>query len=133
MTLSGKVAVVTGGSRGIGRGIVEALAREGAAIVIAARGQEALDQTVAELTESGADALGVRTDVTDSEQIRALRQQAIDAFGRVDILVNNAGSSYVAPLLMAKDDKWWEVVEINLKSTYLCTKTFLRDMVKAKS
>jgi len=133
MTLSGKVALVTGGSRGIGLGIAEALMAEGASIVIAARGQENLDQSVAELTKTGASVLGVRTDVTDSEQVRALRKQVNDTFGCVDILVNNAGSSYVAPLLLAKEDKWWDVIEINLKSTYLCTKTFLRDMVKAKS
>ncbi|MEM7043888.1 MAG: glucose 1-dehydrogenase [Pseudomonadota bacterium] len=133
MTLSGKVALVTGGSRGIGRGIADALADEGASIVIAARGQEALDQAVGELEERGMRALGLRTDVTDAEQVKALRRQAIEAFGKVDILVNNAGASYIAPLLMAKDDRWWEVVEINLKSTYLCTKTFLRDMVRAKS
>lgn len=135
--LSGKVALVTGGSRGIGRGIAAALANQGASIVIAARGREALEIAVAELegegTPKGVSVLGVPTDVTDADQVKALRRQAMDAFGRVDILVNNAGSSYIAPLLMARDDKWWEVVEINLKSTYLCTKTFLRDMVRAKS
>lgn len=133
MTLSGKVAVVTGGSRGIGRGIALALADQGASIVIAARGRDALDDTLAALAGKKVETLAVRTDVTDGEQVKALRRQAVEAFGKTDILVNNAGSSYVAPLLLADDDKWWEVVEINLRSTYLCTRTFLRDMVKAKA
>lgn len=136
--LAGKVALVTGGSRGIGRGIASALANQGASIVITARGKEALDQAAAELEGDGAakgtGVLAVPADVTDAEQVKALRRQAMEAFGgRVDILVNNAGASYIAPLLMAKDDKWWQVVEVNLKSTYLCTKAFLRDMVRAKS
>ena len=133
MSLSGKVALVTGGSRGIGRGIALALASEGASVVIAARGQAALDDAAAEMASSGAEVLTVRTDVTDSEQICILRRRVMEEFGKVDVLVNNAGTSYIAPILMAKDDRWWEVVEFNLKSTYVCTKTFLRDMVRAKS
>ena len=133
MTLSGKVALVTGGSRGIGRGIAEALADQGATVILAARGQEALDDAISALAEKGVDTLAVRTDVTDADQLKALRRRANEAFGKVDILVNNAGTSYIAPLLMANDEKWWDVVEVNLRSTYLCTKTFLRDMVRAKS
>ncbi|MDH3658732.1 MAG: glucose 1-dehydrogenase [Alphaproteobacteria bacterium] len=133
MTLSGKVALVTGGSKGIGLGIAEALADAGAAVVITARGREALDLAAAALAKRGADVRAIPADVTDREQVKALRQEATQAFGRVDILVNNAGTSYVAPLLMADDEKWWAVVETNLRSTYLCTKTFLRDMVRAKS
>jgi NAD(P)-dependent dehydrogenase (short-subunit alcohol dehydrogenase family) len=131
--LSNKVAVVTGGSRGIGREIAGTLAEAGAAVVIAARDQRNLDVANEALRQKGARVLAVCADVTDAGQVENLHRQALDSFGRVDILVNNAGTSYIAPLLMGKDDQWWSVVETNLRSTYLCSKIFLRDMVRAKS
>jgi NAD(P)-dependent dehydrogenase (short-subunit alcohol dehydrogenase family) len=133
MSLEGKVAIVTGGSKGIGREIARALAAAGAGLVIAARGREALDQAASALSAQGGQVLAVPADVTDAAAVKDLRRQALEAFGQVDILVNNAGTSYVAPLLLARDDAWWGVVETNLRSTYLCTKTLLRDMVRAKS
>lgn len=131
--LAGKVALVTGGSKGIGFGIARALGREGAAVLIVARGRDALDQALDLLTDQGIEACAIQADVTDAERVKTLRKEAIETFGKVDILVNNAGASYVAPLLMGHDEKWWQVVETNLRSTYLCTKTFLRDMVRSKS
>ena len=89
--LTGKVAVVTGGSKGLGRTIAGALARAGADVAITSRTQADLDQVAAELREHGHQVLSVRSDVTDEDSIRTMVQQVIDRFGQIDILVNNAG------------------------------------------
>jgi NAD(P)-dependent dehydrogenase (short-subunit alcohol dehydrogenase family) len=89
--LNGRVAIVTGGSKGIGKAIALTLARESALVVVAARGQNALDETVAEIAAAGGNALGVAADLARAETAHALVARAIDTFGRLDIVVNNSG------------------------------------------
>ena len=98
--LEGKVAIVTGGSKGIGRAIALAFAEAGAAVALAARGQEDLERTAKELEARGRSAIAVQTDVTDFEQVQALVARTVKAFGTVDILVNNAGA---APFMSTVD------------------------------
>ena len=90
--LDGKVAIVTGGNRGIGKGIVKGLAAEGASLTIAARNAELLEETANELRANGTKVLAVPTDVTDEAQIKALFEKSMAEHGRLDILVNNAGA-----------------------------------------
>src|SRR5437867_9754878 len=94
-SLSGKAAIVTGGSRGIGKAIAEALAGAGASIAIAARGQEGLDAAAEDLRASstGGGVLSVAADATDAAQVRSLVDRTVEAFGSLDILVNNAGAA----------------------------------------
>src|SRR5205807_9747724 len=96
--LDGKVALVTGGSRGIGKGIARGLAHEGASVVISARPSASLEETAAELRASGATVLAVPADVTDEGQVDQLFSAAIERFGKLDVLVNNAGAFDGGPL-----------------------------------
>lgn len=103
LELTGKVALVTGASRGIGRAIAEGLAAEGARLVIAARGAEALDETRRALEASGAEVLAIPTDVGDDARVAALVNQACERFGKIDILISNA-----SPLAVAGDRASWD-------------------------
>jgi 3-oxoacyl-[acyl-carrier protein] reductase len=115
--LDGKVAVVTGGNRGIGRGIVEALAREGAAVILTARSGETAAKAAGEV---GPGARGVACDVRSYEAVRSLFQEADRAHGGVDVLVNNAGIGVFAPLADLSPDDWHAVIETNLNGVYYC-------------
>ena len=130
--LSEKVAIVTGASRGIGKVIAESLADAGAAVVLAARSTESLEDVALAIEARGGRALAVPTDVTDGAAVAGLCAQAIGTLGRIDILVNNAGTSYVANVLMSKEDRWREVLLVNVMSAYFCTKAVLKHMIKAK-
>jgi NAD(P)-dependent dehydrogenase (short-subunit alcohol dehydrogenase family) len=122
-SLEGKVAIVTGGSKGIGKAIALSFAEAGASIVLAARGQDALDQAAGDVEALGAKALTVATDATDLDQVQNLVDQTVAAFGTVDILVNNAGS---APFLSTVDQMRMEGFEkyfrINFISALYCTR-----------
>jgi NAD(P)-dependent dehydrogenase (short-subunit alcohol dehydrogenase family) len=109
--LDGKVAVVTGGNRGIGRGIVEALAKEGANVILTARSAEGATRAAGEV---GAGARGVACDVRSYEAVRSLFQEADRAHGGLDVLVNNAGIGVFAPLADLSPDDWRAVIETNL-------------------
>ena len=115
--LDGKVAVVTGGNRGIGRGIVEALAREGARVALTAR---AADRAATAAREVGAGALGVACDVRSQDAVSALFLEVERALGGVDILVNNAGIGIFAPVADLAPDDWRAVIETNLNGVYYC-------------
>jgi len=132
MKLEGKVAVVTGAGRGIGRAIAGVLAREGARMVVVARTRREIEAAAGELRELGAEALAVAADVADADEVAELRRRVLDECGRVDVLVNNAGTSYIASVLKSDDDEWWRVVEVNLRSCYLCSKAFVRPMIRQK-
>lgn len=133
MVLAGKVAVVTGASRGIGRSIALALAAEGAKIVASARNAEALEQLVAEVQAQGGEAVAVVGDVAVSADADKLIEQAVAAFERVDILVNNAGITRDGLLLRMKDEDWDAVLDTNLKGAFLCTRAAAKVMSKQKS
>jgi NAD(P)-dependent dehydrogenase (short-subunit alcohol dehydrogenase family) len=106
LQLSGKVAIVTGGSKGIGRAVALAMVREGAAVLACARGQEALDQTAALAAPLGGRLLTMQADLTREEAIKATAARALEAFGQIDILVNNAGSARRGQFLHLSDQAW---------------------------
>jgi NADP-dependent 3-hydroxy acid dehydrogenase YdfG len=112
--LDGKVVVITGASSGIGEATAEALAGEGATVVVAARREERLSDLVEKLNGDGGKALAVECDVTDEEQAHALIQRAKDEFGRVDILINNAGVMQLSKIEKGLSDEWRRMVEVNV-------------------
>jgi NAD(P)-dependent dehydrogenase (short-subunit alcohol dehydrogenase family) len=125
--LDGKVALITGGSRGIGLAIAEEMARAGAAgVVLAARNAEVLDSARESVEAAGARCVGVPADVTVEQDVGALVARAVQEFGRIDVLVNNAGgSSYKAPLQKLRPDGWRKTIELNLVSAYLVSRAVL--------
>lgn len=120
--LNGKVAIVTGGNRGIGKGIAKGLAAEGASLTIAARDAELLEETANELRANGTKVLAVPTDVTDEAQIKALFEKSMAEHGRLDILVNNAGAFDAGPIDELSTEAWDWVVAVNLSAPFLCTR-----------
>jgi NAD(P)-dependent dehydrogenase (short-subunit alcohol dehydrogenase family) len=128
--LDGKVALVTGGNRGIGKGIARGLAAEGAALAITARGADDLERVAAELRAAGADVLAVAADVTDEGQVRELFRRTLERFGRLDVLVNNAGAFDGGPLDELSVEAWDKVIAINLRAPFLCTREAMRVMKK---
>lgn len=116
--LTDKVAIVTGGSRGIGRALAKGFATEGAKVVISARKLENVEAVVAEIKEAGGIALGVAADVTDAEQVEALAARAVEEFGRLDIAVANAGIPQVRPSEELKPEEWQQVVDSNLNGVF---------------
>ncbi len=124
--LDDKVAIVTGAGRGIGRGIVEKLAAEGARVVVSDVAEGPARETAAAI---GGKALGLRADVTSKESVEALVKEVMDRFGRIDILVNNAGWDKVQPFLESNESDWEKVIAINLYGTLHCCKAVLPVMV----
>ncbi len=110
-----KVVVITGASSGLGEATARHLASEGAAVMLGARRMEKLESIVADIRQSGGKAEALATDVTIAEQVKALVDQAIQAFGRVDVLINNAGIMAIAPLSELKVDEWDRMIDINVK------------------
>jgi 3-oxoacyl-[acyl-carrier protein] reductase len=132
--LSGKAAVVTGGSRGIGRAIVLRLATQGADVAFSYRGNEAAAaETTAAVEELGRRAVSVRGDVRDPATAEALVKAAIDAFGKVDILVNNAGITRDDLIMRMSEENWRDVLETNLFGAFYTIKAVSRPMLKARS
>jgi NAD(P)-dependent dehydrogenase (short-subunit alcohol dehydrogenase family) len=119
MKLDGKVALVTGGGRGIGRGISLLFAREGARLVLAARGEEPLARTAEEIEAAGREALVVPTDVSVEEDLRNAVDAAVERFGTVDILVNNAGINANKRVDLASVEEYDQIVDTNLKGTWM--------------
>ncbi len=126
--LQGKVALVTGANRGIGRAIARGLAREGAALILAARGAEALQDAADEMTALGVEALAVPTDVTDEAAVEALFAAAQERFGQLDLLVNNAGAFDGGPIDELSTEAWDKVIAVNLRGPFLCTRAAMRMM-----
>lgn len=132
--LSGKVAVVTGGSRGIGRAIALELARRGAAVVVNYRSnQAAAQEVVAEIEGFGGRALAVQADVSRWEEATRLVEAATEAFGQVDILVNNAGVTRDTLLMRMSEEDWEVVLRTNLQGAFHCIKAVARGMVRRRS
>ena len=117
--LSGKVAIVTGASRGIGEAIARAYAAAGAAVVLSSRKQEALDEVAAGIREGGGRALAVAAHVGDEAAIERLVKAAVDAFGGVDILVNNAATNpHFGPVLTSQESQWDKIFDVNVKGGF---------------
>ena len=128
--LAGKVAIVTGGSRGIGRAIAERFAAEGAQVVVNhVSGSGAADAVVAAIRAAGGEAIAVRADVSKSAEVAALMAATVSQFGRIDILVNNAGVMFTKPMLETTEDEWDQTIAINLKGPYLCSKAVAPIMI----
>lgn len=123
-SLDGRVAVVTGGSSGIGRGITDALARAGARVVVVARREAELTRTVAELTAEGCRAAWVSADLGTTEGVRTAGDKAVAAFGEPDILVNCAGINLRPPMGELDEDVWDTTMTVNLKAPYLLGRRF---------
>jgi len=126
--LDGKVAIVTGGGSGIGKGIARGLAAEGASVVIAGRRVDVLNGAVGEFSVLGLTAAAIPTDVTDEAQVSALFNGTVERFGRVDILVNNAGAVDGGALDELSVETWDKVIAANLRGPFLCTRSAMRLM-----
>jgi NAD(P)-dependent dehydrogenase (short-subunit alcohol dehydrogenase family) len=131
--LDGKVALVTGGNKGIGKGIAQGLAAEGASLALTARGADALRRTADELANRGTSVLALPADITDERQVQAIFAQVRERFGRLDILVNNAGAFDGGPLDELSVESWDRVLAINLRAPFLCTREALRIMKVQRS
>ncbi len=132
--LTDKVAVVTGGSRGIGRATALALAGAGANTVVNyARSSTAADEVVDTITENGGNAIAVQADVSAPEQAEALIKAATEKWGRVDVLVNNAGITRDTLLLRMKPEDWQAVIDLNLSGVFYCTRLVSKLMLKQRS
>jgi len=133
MNLSDRVAIVTGGGRGIGRAIALRLAEAGASIVVNDVGDMAPAEEVAgEIRKLGQNSLVVPADVTKSADVASLVDTVVEKYGKVDILVNNAGITRDQLIMRMSDDDWDKVLEVNLKSVFLCSKAVLRHMMKQR-
>jgi citronellol/citronellal dehydrogenase len=138
--LDGKVVIVTGASRGIGKGIANACGAAGATVVVVARTEQeggrlpgTIHQTVQDIKEAGGEATAVRCDVTDEEQVQALAKVMVDSYGRIDVLVNNAGIQVNAGLLEQQTRHWDLTMRVNLRGPFLCCKHLVPVMVQQKS
>jgi len=130
--LNGKVAVVTGGSEGIGRGAAQSLGREGVSVVVCARRDEILQQAAAEVAEAtGAQIVPIRADVTVAGDVEQVIQAAVDRFGRLDILVNNAGTSAAGPFESVTDDAWQADLDLKLFGAIRATRAAVPHLRKA--
>ena len=130
--LEGKVAVVTGAARGIGRAIAERLARDGADVVVCDLQAEWLAETAGAIEALGRKALPVAVDVGDGESVAACIAETVKAFGRVDIMVNNAGITKDTLLVRMSDADWDDVLRVNLKGTFLFTRAVAKHMMKQR-
>lgn len=133
MRLEGKSVLVTGASRGIGREIALEMARQGANVAVNYSGSEAkANETVDEIKAMGRDAFAVQCDVSNPESVGTMVKETIDRFGKLDVLVNNAGVTKDNLLMRMKEEEWDDVININLKGVFLCTKAVTRQMMKQR-
>src|ERR1700722_15611789 len=132
MSLSERVAFVTGASQGIGHACALKLATEGATVAVAARSQEKLNELVSEITAGGGKVFAFVLDVTDEEQVKSTIKSAIAQFGKIDILVNNAGITRDQLVMRMKRADWDAVLQTNLTSAYLCIQQVTSSMLKQR-
>jgi len=130
MKLKGRVALVTGAAQGIGKSIAEALAKEGADIIVSDINIELAKITANEISGLGVKSIAVKTNVADANDVAASVEQAVKEFGKIDILVNNAGITKDNLLIRMKDEDWDAVLSVNLRSMFLCTKAIAPLMMK---
>lgn len=134
MKLEGKTALVTGASRGIGKEIALQLAREGANVAVNYAGSEAkANEVVEQIKALGRDAVAIQCNVSDSESVTRMVKETIDRFGSLHILVNNAGVTRDNLIMRMKETDWDEVIDINLKGVFLCTKAVSRQMMRQRN
>ncbi|WP_298826169.1 3-oxoacyl-[acyl-carrier-protein] reductase [uncultured Planococcus sp.] len=132
--LTGKTAIITGASRGIGAEIARKFAADGAKVVVNYSGsQEKAEAVVAEIQGNGGEAIAVKANVSDAESVKAMVDETMKTFGSVDILVNNAGITRDNLMMRMKDDEWDDVINTNLKGVFVCTKAVTRQMMKQRA
>ena len=133
MIADGRVAIVTGGGRGIGRAVALRLANEGANVAISYRSNDmSAEETAEEVQATGVKCEVFKGDVASPEDVKALFEGVVEAFGRIDILVNNAGLTRDNLMMRMKEQEFDDVISTNLKGTYLCTRAALRPMIRAR-
>ncbi len=132
MKLKGKVAIITGGARGIGKEIAKALAREGADCVLCDVNEEELTKAAAEIQGIGVQCLSVVLDVSNLSQCEDMVNKVVDKFQKIDILINNAGITRDGLLLRMREEEWDAVISVNLKGTFSCTKAAIKVMLKQR-
>lgn len=130
----GKAAIVTGASRGIGREIALQLAKEGARVAVNYSGsKDKAEEVVQLITEAGGEAFAIQADVSNADSVKEMIDATIETFGAIDILVNNAGITRDNLLMRMKEDEWDDVIDINLKGVFLCTKGVTRQMMRQRA
>jgi NADP-dependent 3-hydroxy acid dehydrogenase YdfG len=129
--LDGTVALVTGASSGIGEATARALAAEGAAVAVAARRKDRLDELAKKIEEDGGKALAIETDVTDQQNANELVQLTVDKLGRLDMLVNNAGVMLLGPIVDAPMEEWDRMIALNLQGLLYCTHAAMPHLLSA--
>ena len=132
MKLKGKVAIVTGSCRGIGKGIAQEFIKEGARLVITDIIIDKLKATYKELKDNGTDVIWIKTDLGSEEEINNLIKETLNEYGTIDILVNNAAVAYAANLVDTTNDQWVNTININLTGTFKCIRAVLPIMIKNK-
>ena len=133
MSLEGRVAVVTGGSRGIGRAVALELARRGARVVVNYnRSGEAASEVVAAIAAGGGGATAIAADVSEFKQAEAMIKSTLDTYGQIDILVNNAGTTRDMLIMMMPEEDWDTVLKTNLKSAFNCCKAAVKAMIRKR-
>ena len=129
--LTGKVAIITGGYQGIGRGIAEGLAEAGSDIVICARNLDRCAEACSEIKKLGVKTLPIRCDITKTEEVKKLVSETVNEMGKIDILVNNAGvGGSEKPIIEMTDEDWDHAVSVDLKGPFLCTREAAKEMIK---
>lgn len=131
--LQDKVAIVTGGAQGIGKGIVHALAKQGAKIAVADLSREGAESAASEIEKEGGVALGVQTDITDFDQVMAMVNRVKESYGSVDILVNNAGWDKMELFMKTTPDLWDRIININYRGALNCIYAVVNDMIDRKN
>jgi NAD(P)-dependent dehydrogenase (short-subunit alcohol dehydrogenase family) len=132
MILKNKVVIVTGASSGIGVGIAEVFAEEGAKVICAARREKQGQAVAVAIRKKGGEALFVRCDISQEDQVKALIKAAIDKYGRIDSLINNAGVNFVKPFEELTTEDWDRVIDVDLRGTFFCTRACIKQFLKQK-
>lgn len=132
MSLQGRVSVVTGGATGLGLQMATALAEAGSNIVVCSRKLENCEEAAHGIEKLGVKALGLACDVTQPDQVEAVKDATLKKFGRVDVLVNNSGKAWVAPPEELPLERWQQIMELNATAPFICSQVFGREMIKQK-